>query len=98
MFIGLWWPSGNWNEWASKTSANYWAKKSTGSCTCRKRHKGAPRRDKGMCDLGARTRIYRLRATARELNRLLVLRGADPDDDSVAVLTCRLVNDLWRLT
>lgn len=81
------------SRWALK-SPNYWAKTSIGCCSCRKKHHGAPRRDKGMCDIGARDRIYRLRAQARELNRL-VCRGADLDGDQVALLATSLVNDLW---
>lgn len=78
---------------ASK-SPYYWAKQGIGSCPCRKKHPGAPRRDRGMCDLGARNRIYRLRVSARELNRL-THRCVDWDSDEVALLSGSVVNDLW---
>lgn len=77
----------------AENSLYYWA--GTIGCSCSKRHKGAPRRDKGMCNIGGRDRIYRLRAQARELNRL-VLRGEDVLGDEVAVLSsARPQNDLW---
>ena len=84
-------PSG----WA-ETSHNYWAKRGTCCCTCSKKHRGAPRRDKGLCCWGAHNRIYTMRAQARELARLVILRGEDPLGDAVALLaTTRPVNDLW---
>lgn len=75
-------PSGH--RWAS-TSPYYWSKQGTCCCRCRKRRHGAPRLDKGMCDHGARRRVYRLRALTLELNRL-VLRGEDVEADAVALL------------
>jgi hypothetical protein len=39
-----------------------------------------------MCDHGTRNRIYRMRALARELNRV-ICRGADPDGDEVALMS-----------
>jgi len=74
-------------------SLNYWA--GTLGCTCSKRRHGAPRRDRGMCNWGARNRIYRLRASVRELNRL-VRRGADLLGDEVSILShARPRNNLW---
>lgn len=84
-------PSGNHQ---AETSPYYWAKQSIGSCTCRKHHHGAPRRDKGMCDRGARDRIYRLRAQTRELVRL-TLRGVDLESDALTLLHGACKNDLW---
>jgi hypothetical protein len=57
------------------------------NCNCAKAHKGAPRRDRGMCDMGRRREIYRSRARIRELNHLVILRGVDPDEDEAALLT-----------
>lgn len=69
-------------------SPNYWAKVGIGRCDCRKRRKGAPRLDCGMCDLGSRTRIYLMRTLTRELD-LAVRRGMDLDGDEVALLSHR---------
>jgi len=77
----------------AETSPFFWVKTSIGSCDCRKHTRGAPRRDKGMCNVGARSRVYRSRADARELNRL-ILRGAEADSDEVALLTGHVVNNL----
>jgi len=83
------------SRWAT-ISHNFWAKNGTCCCTCRKKHHGAPRRDKGTCSMGARNRIYTMRSMARELDRLVILRGADPLGDAVALLSgLRSVNDLW---
>jgi len=76
------------------TSAHYWHKTSVGRCVCRKRHHGAPRRDKGMCDIGARKRIYQIRRRTRELNLLLVRRQADPYSDEVTLLDGQGLNNL----
>jgi len=85
-------PSGS--RWA-ETSAHYWAKTSIGCCTCTKKHHGAPRRDRGMCDMGARHRIYAMRAQNRELKRL-IRRGVDLDGDMVSLLSsASYTNDLW---
>ncbi len=92
-FIRQWYDGEIPADHKAEHSLYYWA--GTIGCTCAKRRKGAPRRDRGMCDIGARTRIYRLRSSARELNRL-VLRGEDVDGDAVAILSsARPVNDLW---
>jgi hypothetical protein len=83
-FIRLWFngelPKGH----LAEHSLYYWA--GTIGCRCAKRRKGAPRRERGMCSIGVRYRIYRLRSSARELNRL-VLRGEDVDGDAVAILS-----------
>ena len=72
------------------TSPYYWAKNSTDPCRCAKRRHGVPRLGKGMCCIGERSRIYRLRAQALELKRL-IRRGADLDGDDVALLSRALV-------
>ena len=67
-----------------------------GCCPCVKRRRNNPRVDRGMCDIGARARIYRLRNATRELNRLVVMRGEDPSEDAVSLLSGkRLFNNLW---
>ena len=78
-------------------SPHFWAKKGIAGCTCHKAHHGAPRRDRGMCDLGARNRIYRWRALNRELQRLVIGRqGTDLHGDEIAVLSHHgYVRDLW---
>ena len=53
----------------ASTSPYYWASMTVGSCGCTKRHHGAPRRDKGLCCIGARDRIYQWRAEARALKQ-----------------------------
>jgi len=40
-------------------------------CNCRKRRKGSPRIDVGMCDYGDRDRIYWWRRLCRELQNLV---------------------------
>ncbi|MEL6182582.1 MAG: hypothetical protein AAFS10_26735 [Myxococcota bacterium] len=67
-------------------SPYYWAKLGIGSRACRKRRCGAPRRNKGMCDIEARGRIYQLRAQARKLDHLVRHRGVNWDSDEVALL------------
>lgn len=80
----------------ASTSAHYWAKKGIAGCPCHKAHHGAPRRGKGMCDLGARNRIYRWRSLTRELQRLVLRQGSDLHGDEVAVLSHNgYVRDLW---
>ena len=74
----------------SSWAAYYWAKNSTDPCRCAKRRHGVPRLCKGMCCIGERSRIYRLRAQALELKRL-IRRGADLDGDDVALLSRALV-------
>lgn len=44
------------------------------ACGCSKKHRGAPRRDRGMCKGGIRHRVYKWRQEAKELN-LRVTRG-----------------------
>lgn len=78
----------------AETSPHYWAKQGIYSCGCGKRRKNRPRISKGMCDIGARNRVYRLRAMTRELAHL-VLRVEDLESDAVALLSGVLVNDLW---
>lgn len=51
------------------TSPYFWATLTPRCCGCTKRTHGAPRRDKGMCCLGARRRIYQWRAEARALKQ-----------------------------
>lgn len=80
----------------ASTSPHFWAKKGIAGCTCHKAHRGAPRRDRGMCDRGARDRIYRWRALTRELQRLVLRPGTDLHGDAVAVLAHHgYVRDLW---
>lgn len=45
----------------------YFAKRRALACDCRKRRKGRPRADVGMCDVGSRDRIYEWRQEVREL-------------------------------
>jgi len=48
-----------------------------------------------MCDMGARHRIYAMRAQNRELKRL-IRRGVDLDGDMVSLLSsASYTNDLW---
>lgn len=55
-------------------SYNHFAKRSVFGCNCRKRSAGRPKVSVGMCDMGARQRIYTWRQEAREL-RVAVLMG-----------------------
>lgn len=51
------------------SSPSFWASVTPWCCGCTKRHRGAPKRDKGMCCAGARRRIYQWRAEARALKQ-----------------------------
>jgi len=95
-YVHLWLGGDASTSRCARTSINFWAKSGICGCACSKHHHGAPRRDKGMCDFGARSRIYRLRAQARELGYMVIRRGADPEGDDVARLSYgRHINDLW---
>ena len=75
---------------------HWWAKRGTLSCSCSKRRRNRPRISSGMCDIGARNRIYRLRALTRELELLVCRTDIDLDGDAVALMSnVRVVNDLW---
>lgn len=48
-------------------SNTYFAKRTAQGCGCSKRRKGAPKVASGMCDIGARDRIYEWRRERRKL-------------------------------
>ena len=60
--------------------AHYFAKRDPYECPCRKRCAGRPRVDVGMCDVGARDRVYDWRREVREL-RAAVRAGRVPQDE-----------------
>ena len=51
---------------ACELANTYFAKRRPIGCNCRKRARGAPRRDAGMCNAGERDRIYGWRREDRE--------------------------------
>lgn len=57
----------------------YFAKRTSHACDCRKRRKGRPRVDCGMCHSGMRDRIYEWRQETRKL-REAVVSGRDPEE------------------
>ena len=64
----------------------YFAKVASLGCQlCRTHRRGRPRVEGGMCKAGRRTRVYRWRNQARELN-LAFRFGLDPDSDAGAAL------------
>ena len=63
------------------------AKDSYLRCDCRKRRKGAPRRSRGICELGARASIYADRASNRALG--VLARRGDLSDESLDLVLRR---------
>lgn len=89
-YVNLWLDGDPFSSRWAALSHRYWAKVGTCCCACSKRLGGSPKVSKGMCNVGDRDRIYRLRASALELNRL-IHQGHDLDGDWVAALSATRV-------
>ena len=63
-----------------------WKKSRPLGCGCTKRLRGQPKLASGMCDIGARNRIYGWRNQTRELRNLSRYSEVDWDSDEVALL------------
>jgi hypothetical protein len=64
----------------------FWSTYRPLGCPCSKKHRGAPRRDRGTCKCEERPRIYKWRRQVRELNLAVTVGGYDPEDDLVSTL------------
>ena len=82
-----WGRRGAYRSWNREKGLWVWSKLRPLSCGCSKKHLGAPRRDRGMCKGEGRRRIYRWRQQVRELQRVVLTRKYDLDDDLVATLS-----------
>ncbi len=67
-----------------------WNKRRPLSCGCTKRRPGQPKIANGMCDSGARNRIYRWRKQARDL-RNLSRYEVDWESDEVSLMASPVI-------